>query len=150
MLDRYNGTMFLALLSVGNLSGQKCDDLVLETVMKRLLGIAQTDLRCGDTISRYSVAQYVILLPAVTYETGRLVMDRIKTAFYEKYPKSSVVLTYKHRPLGSNQYDAFRFGLRVRLSARSSGPNRPGGSKIKKTAARQRPPFQPVKKVPVR
>jgi hypothetical protein len=46
-----------------------------------------------------------VLLPSVTYETGRLVMDRIKRAFYSEYVKSSVVLTYKLRPLCINKYD---------------------------------------------
>ena len=33
-------------------------------------------------------------------------MDRIKKAFYNEYVKSSVVLTYKLRPLCINKYDA--------------------------------------------
>jgi hypothetical protein len=32
-------------------------------------------------------------------------MDRIKKAFYNEYVKSSVVLTYKLRPLCINKYD---------------------------------------------
>lgn len=105
MLERYNGTMFLALLTVSNTSDQRFDNLVLDNIMKRLLNVAQTNLRRGDTISRYSVMQYVVLLPSVTYETGRIVMDRIKKAFYNEYVKSSVVLTYKLRPLCINKYD---------------------------------------------
>ncbi len=106
MLERYNGTMFLALLTISNTYEQRFDNLVLDNIMKQLLHVSQTNLRRGDTISRYSVMQYVILLPSVTYETGRLVMDRIKKAFYNEYVKSSVVLTYKLRPLCINKYDA--------------------------------------------
>jgi hypothetical protein len=106
MLERYNGTMFLALLTISNTYEQRFDNLVLDNIMKQLLHVAQTNLRRGDTISRYSVMQYVVLLPSVTYETGRLVMDRIKKAFYNEYVKSSVVLTYKLRPLCINKYDA--------------------------------------------
>ena len=105
MLERYNGTMFLALLTISNTYEQRFDNLVLDNIMKQLLLVSQTNLRRGDTISRYSVMQYVILLPSVTYETGRLVMDRIKKAFYNEYVKSSVVLTYKLRPLCINKYD---------------------------------------------
>ena len=106
MLERYNGTMFLALLTISNTYEQRFDNLVLDNIMKQLLHVSQTNLRRGDTISRYSVMQYVILLPSVTYETGRLVMDRIKKAFYNEYVKSSVVLTYKLRPLCINKYDS--------------------------------------------
>ena len=105
MLERYSGTMFLALLTVSNTYEQQFDNLVLDNVMKQLLHVSQTNLRRGDTISRYSVMQYVILLPSVTYETGRIVLDRIKKAFYNEYAKSSVVLTYKLRPLCINKYD---------------------------------------------
>ncbi|MEA5047568.1 MAG: BTAD domain-containing putative transcriptional regulator [Eubacteriales bacterium] len=105
MLERYNGTMFLALITISNTYEQRFDNLVLDNIMKQLLHVAQTNLRRGDTISRYSVMQYVVLLPSVTYETGRLVMDRIKKAFYNEYVKSSVVLTYKLRPLCINKYD---------------------------------------------
>ncbi len=106
MLERYNGTMFLALLTISNTYEQRFDNLVLDNIMKQLLHVSQSNLRRGDTISRYSVMQYVVLLPSVTYETGRLVMDRIKKAFYNEYVKSSVVLTYKLRPLCINKYDA--------------------------------------------
>ena len=105
MLERYNGTMFLALLTISNTYEQRFDNLVLDNIMKQLLHVSQSNLRRGDTISRYSVMQYVVLLPSVTYETGRLVMDRIKKAFYNEYVKSSVVLTYKLRPLCINKYD---------------------------------------------
>jgi len=105
MLERYNGTMFLALLTISNTYEQRFDNLVLDNIMKQLLHVSQTNLRRGDTISRYSVMQYVILLPSVTYEMGRLVLDRIKKAFYNEYVKSSVVLTYKLRPLCINKYD---------------------------------------------
>lgn len=105
MLERYNGTMFLALLTISNTYEQRFDNLVLDNIMKQLLLVSQTNLRRGDTISRYSVMQYVVLLPSVTYETGRLVMDRIKKAFYNEYVKSSVVLTYKLRPLCINKYE---------------------------------------------
>ena len=105
MLERYNGTMFLALLTISNTYEQRFDNLVLDNIMKQLLHVSQTNLRRGDTISRYSVMQYVVLLPSVTYETGRMVMDRIKKAFYNEYVKSSVVLTYKLRPLCINKYD---------------------------------------------
>ncbi len=108
MLERYNGTMFLALLTISNTYEQRFDNLVLDNIMKQLLHVSQTNLRRGDTISRYSVMQYVVLLPSVNYETGRMVMDRIKKAFYNEYVKSSVVLTYKLRPLCINKYDALQ------------------------------------------
>ena len=105
MIERYNSTMFLALLTINNTYEQRFDNLVLDNIMKQLLNIVQANLRRGDTVSRYSAMQYVVLLPSVTYETGRLVMDRVKKAFYKEYVKSSVMLTYKLRPLCIRKYD---------------------------------------------
>lgn len=39
-------------------------------------------LRAGDVASKYSGAQYVILLPTCTYETGKMVIERIMNKFF--------------------------------------------------------------------
>lgn len=108
MVERYSSTMFLSLLTVSNAYEQSFDPLVLDSIMKQLLDAAKTHLRRGDTLSRYSAMQYVVLLPAVTYESGKMVMERVKSAFYAKSVKSSVMLTYKLRPLCVNKYEAPR------------------------------------------
>ena len=99
MLERHNSTMFIGLITVGNTYEQKFDPLILDSIMRRLLELTRTSLRRGDTLSRYSATQYVVLLPNVTHETGGMVMERIKRAFYREYVKSSVMLSYKLRPL---------------------------------------------------
>lgn len=99
MLERHNSTMFIGLITVGNTYEQKFDPLVLDSIMRRLLELTRTSLRRGDTLSRYSATQYVVLLPNVTHETGGMVMERIKRSFYREYVKSSVMLSYKLRPL---------------------------------------------------
>ena len=106
MVERYNSTMFLGLITISNTYDQNFDSLVLDNIMKQLLETTRKNLRRGDTLSRYSAMQYVVLLPTVTYETGKEVMERVKKAFYKEYVKSSVMLTYKLRPLGvARTYD---------------------------------------------
>lgn len=119
IIQRYNSTMFLALITVSNTYEQRFDNLVLDNIMKQLLNVARTNLRRGDTISRYSAMQYVILLPSVTYETGKMVMERIKKAFYREYVKSSVMLTYKLRPLCVNKYEQAVAAAKRGLNKRS-------------------------------
>lgn len=109
MIERYNSTMFLGLITVSNTYDQRFDNLVLDSIMKLLLEVTRMNLRRGDTVSRYSATQYVMLLPSVSYETGKQVMERVKKAFYEQYVKSSVMLTYKLRPLCINRYDTGNF-----------------------------------------
>ena len=49
-------------------------------------------LRAGDVASKYSGAQYVILLPTCTYETGKMVVERLMTRFFDtpKWSRYSV------------------------------------------------------------
>ena len=99
MIERYNGTMFLALFTISNALSEDFDALVLDKAMRDLLAVLQISLRRGDTVSRYSAAQYVLLLPSVTFETGKMVLERVKKAFYHMHLKSPMMLNYKLRPL---------------------------------------------------
>jgi DNA-binding SARP family transcriptional activator len=105
LLERSGGAFFISLLTLNNMYDKEIDPLVVDHVMKKLLSITQRNLRKGDTIARYSSMQYVIMLPLVNYETGKIVMERIKKAFYGEYVKLPVMLTYKLRPLGQNRKD---------------------------------------------
>ncbi|MEG1756288.1 MAG: BTAD domain-containing putative transcriptional regulator [Clostridia bacterium] len=106
ILERTNGTMFLALLSLSLKGTDECmqDQFMLERFMKQLLMAAQQNLRRGDTISRYTATQYVVLLPTATYETGKLVIDRVKKAFYADDTKPNVMFNFRLCPLCVGKY----------------------------------------------
>ena len=91
--------MFLALLNVRSADDELRDGMFLSRTMDALLETAQKNLRRSDTICRYSALQYAILLPSVTYETGRAVLERIKIAFYERCPQPTLLLNYRLRAL---------------------------------------------------
>ena len=104
IIERVNGTMFLALITVTSMGNDSPNSLVLDQVMKKLLTAAQPNLRRGDTISRYSATQYVVLLPSVNYETGRTVMERVRDEFYRQSGKATWMINYKLRPLCTDKY----------------------------------------------
>ena len=56
-------------------------------------------LRRGDVLARYSMSQYVILLPTASYENVEMIMKRISSAFYRKYMKKDIGIQYKLQPL---------------------------------------------------
>lgn len=56
-------------------------------------------LRRGDVFTRYSVSQFLIMLPAINYENGEMVMKRIIRNFKKDNPHSKAVLTYKLQSL---------------------------------------------------
>ena len=102
LLERTGGNFFIALITVNHAYLETLDPLVLDNIMKKLLMIIQKNLRRGDTIARYSSMQYVVILPMVNYETGKMIIERVKKIFYKEFVRNSVMLTYKLRPLGQS------------------------------------------------
>lgn len=101
-LERLGSTMFLAVIMVGNMSGQPMDTIKQDNIMSGLLEILKQNLRKGDTITHFSPTIFALLLPTVNYTTGNLVMERVKRLFYRKYPNSNVVFNYRVGPLSSD------------------------------------------------
>lgn len=99
MTARFHSTLFLGLLALRTEQGVEMSAIEHERVMQRLLAAAKRGLRCGDTVSRYSITQCVVLLPGVTYETGKQVLDRVRRDFYTACDSPCVMLSYKLRPL---------------------------------------------------
>ncbi|MFA0814190.1 MAG: BTAD domain-containing putative transcriptional regulator [Anaerofustis sp.] len=98
-MERTGGSMFISLMTVNNATDSVFDPESVDVIMNKLLDVAQNSLRRSDMIARYSSLQYVIMLPRVTYETGKIVMERIKVAFYKRYSKQPIVVTYKLKPM---------------------------------------------------
>ena len=98
-LERSGTVIFLALIMISSIDERPMDPLRLDDIMRTLLEVLRTSLRKGDTITHYSPSQYVLLLPSVTYESGKLVMERLKRAFYKACPNSSVLFNYHIGPI---------------------------------------------------
>lgn len=96
-LSRDGVRVQLALLTVSLPEGGLPPLGTLNTTMDQLLDVLVQNLRLGDVISRYSGAQYIILLPAATLENGAMVMERILTAFYHQHRRNFLKLTYRIR-----------------------------------------------------
>jgi DNA-binding SARP family transcriptional activator len=72
---------------------------VLNITMDQLLEVLVQNLRRGDVISKYSGAQYVVMLPSANFEDSSMVMDRIVNAFYRQYRRNFLKLSCKIREL---------------------------------------------------
>lgn len=66
----------------------------LNTAMDKLKVCTQSSLRRGDTFSRYSVSQYILMLPTTTYSNAELVTRRIVKRYYRENPRSKAVVSY--------------------------------------------------------
>lgn len=71
----------------------------MNKTMARLLNTLKESLRKGDVISRYSGAQYVVLLPNANYEDSVMVLERIIKIFYRQHRNVQLKLSYKVHPV---------------------------------------------------
>lgn len=99
---RSGACIHVALITVALPDGSAPPLGILNTTMDQLLEILACNLRRGDVVSRYSAAQYVVMLPAANFEDSTMVMDRIVTAFYRQHRRNYLKLSYKIRELEIN------------------------------------------------
>ncbi len=82
-LKRLNTAMFLGIVSIKSMNRGEINPLELDVAMRKLRDLLVENLRNGDTISRYSLNQFALLLPSIeNYEIGRMVMKRLQSLFY--------------------------------------------------------------------
>jgi len=96
-LERYDNKMFITLVTISHSFDEEFEPMVLDGIMRELLKILHRCLRKGDTITKYSHAQYAMLLPMVSYAGGSMVIGRIKKMFYKKYTDNSVKINFQFR-----------------------------------------------------
>lgn len=111
-LERLGATMFLAIIMISPYNDKEIDSMRQDNIMNGLLEILSQNLRKGDTITRFAPTIFALLLPTVNYNTGGMVLERIKRVFYRKYPNSNIVFNYRVGPLSSqsltrNEKEAF-------------------------------------------
>ena len=100
-LERLGATMFLTIIMVSPYNDKEIDTMRQNNIMNGLLEILTKNLRKGDTITRFAPTVFALLLPTVNYNTGGMVLERIKRVFYRSYPNSNIVFNYRVGPLNS-------------------------------------------------
>ncbi len=101
-LERLGSSMFIAMIMITSMDGEPLNPLKLDDIMRGLSEVLKKHLRKGDTYTHFSPSQYALLLPTVNIDTGRMVMERIKRYFYQRFPNSNVMFSYRIGPLSSN------------------------------------------------
>ncbi len=97
---RRSGTsIHIGLITISLPDGGLPSPKVLGTTMDQLSEVLTTCLRRGDVVSKYSAAQYVVLLPSANFEDSNMVMERIVSAFYRQHRRNFLKLSGKIREL---------------------------------------------------
>ncbi len=98
-LQRLGTTMYIAIIMLSPASQRQVEPFALDKAMHQLLTTMIYCLRKGDTITRYSPSQFALLLPSVNASTGRMVIKRIRTAYYKETVNPALVFSYKLAPV---------------------------------------------------
>ena len=94
-LERMDLSVYVMLVMLRDVNGRPIEPLRLNALMNGLLEIMRVNLRKGDVVSQFSASQFALLLPMDAKESGTIVIERIKRAFYKQYARSNVVLNYR-------------------------------------------------------
>jgi hypothetical protein len=92
-------SIYICLLTVEEADGKIMDIKSLNKAMDSLFEIVKSSLRQGDVYSRYSASQYVLMVPALTYENCVMVTERITSRFRQAHRGKTVTVYVKIQPL---------------------------------------------------
>lgn len=98
-IERTGDSIFLCLLTLYEEEGSEAKSYFLKRAMEHLDESIAASLRRGDVYTRYSVSQYLILLPSASYEDGDMVMNRIVRNYKKSYNRKELSLIYSLQPL---------------------------------------------------
>lgn len=93
-IERTGDSIYLCLLTLSDLDGKLLEQPFLNKGMDGLNEAIRSSLRRGDVYSRYSVSQYMLLLPTATYENCEMVLKRIVQNFRKVYTRKDMMATY--------------------------------------------------------
>lgn len=110
MAGRLGISIYIALITISivnekNLTQNEFQKRISKH-MEHMEEILLNSLRVGDTVSRYSLSQYVMLLPTCTYEDGVMVMQRVQDKYYRgnKNHNSQIQYSLREMELSDRNY----------------------------------------------
>lgn len=98
-IKRTGDSIYLCLLTMTDMEHAVPKRCIITKAMEHLKTAVSTSLRCSDAYTRYSVCQYLILLPTVTSAQAEKVMNRILANFRKLYNRKDLVVNYSIQPV---------------------------------------------------
>ena len=98
-MERSGNATHIALLSLGSDTDKPLSKRSTNRIMEQLGNQLRSNLRRGDTVSRCSVSQYIIMLPKANYENSCMVCRRVITAFHRSHPHVAAKINFMVQPL---------------------------------------------------
>ena len=98
-MERSGTVTHVVLLSLTPEDEKPLSKRSLNRIMEQLGQQIRVNLRRGDTFSRCSVSQYVLMLPRANYENSCMVCRRVLGAFRRAHPHVAANIHYMVQPL---------------------------------------------------
>ncbi len=98
-MERSGNVTHIALVNLVSDPEKPLTKRAADNAMKLLGTHLCKSLRRGDTVSRCSVSQYIIMLPNANYENSCMVCRRILNAFHREHPHLSAKINFLVQPL---------------------------------------------------
>lgn len=97
--ERTGNSIYLCLITVTTPNGNAPELDMLNKSMDKLKESILESLRCSDIFARYSVSQYILMLPTASSEAAEMVLKRVISQFNKKITKGRVKINYTLTPL---------------------------------------------------
>lgn len=97
--EHTGSSIFLCLTTVTSTSGKAPELELLNQSMHKLKEIFLESLRSNDVFARYSISQYILMLPTDSYELAEIILKKIVSQFNRKITKGLVKINYNLTPL---------------------------------------------------
>ena len=102
-LERLGTTMFLGIIMIGDAEDAHITYIQQESIMNGLIEILRDNLRKGDIITHFAPTIVAVLLPTVNYDTGAMVMERVRELFFKRYSNSGIPFHHRLGMLGRDE-----------------------------------------------
>ncbi len=97
--ERAGQTVFVGLLTLSCTGELPLAGEELNIAMATLLTAIHHSLRRGDVVSRFSLSQYILLLPTITVENAEKVLNRVVARYDAMSAQPQVAVTGRVQPL---------------------------------------------------
>jgi len=89
-IERTGDSIYLCMISLSDSEGELFKSSVLTKAMDELGNAIRGSLRRGDVYTRFSISQYLFLLPTASYENADMVLKRIIHCFKKEYTRKDM------------------------------------------------------------
>lgn len=92
----------ICLMTVTDIDGEIPPQKALNRCMEKLSETISRYLRCNDVYARYSVSQYIIMLPNTNDENCEMITQRIVRNYRRDNPRSQMLISCKYKQISEN------------------------------------------------